>query len=226
MAGPATSAQLWHPVGLALGSAGRLFIADAVRVKACGDGTRACCRRFLALAQRAASRVLLQPRRSRPTRSRVQQNNVVRVVNASGGITSFAGTGVAGWEGLGGLATTASLNGPAGIAIDAFGNVYIAETVSKAAYGTLRTVFSHRDLLDGVCGHCPIPSLHPHRGAAAVQPPHQRRVACHGYHHSVCGRRGTQHVRIVWWRRRGRDEREPELAGRHRYRRIRDAVHR
>jgi hypothetical protein len=42
-------------------------------------------------------------------------------------ITTIAGTGSASYSGDGGQATSASMNGPAGIAIDSSGNVYFCE---------------------------------------------------------------------------------------------------
>ena len=51
-----------------------------------------------------------------------------RVRKVSGGtITSIAGTGTAGYSGDGGQATSAQLSGPAGVAVDAQGNLYIAD---------------------------------------------------------------------------------------------------
>ena len=55
-----------------------------------------------------------------------EDNNRVRKV--SGGIiTSIAGTGTGGFSGDGGQATSAQLFGPAGVAFDAQGNLYIAD---------------------------------------------------------------------------------------------------
>lgn len=54
-------------------------------------------------------------------------NHVVRKVNALGIISTFAGNTVAGYSGDGGNATSAKLNYPTDIAIDKFGNVYIAD---------------------------------------------------------------------------------------------------
>jgi DNA-binding beta-propeller fold protein YncE len=54
-------------------------------------------------------------------------NHVVRRINREGVINTFAGTGTAGHSGDGGPANRALLNGPAGIASDANGNVYIAD---------------------------------------------------------------------------------------------------
>ena len=56
-------------------------------------------------------------------------NNVVREVNSfTGNITTIAGNGVSGYAGNGGPATSAELNAPTGIAVDAAGDVFIAES--------------------------------------------------------------------------------------------------
>ncbi len=65
----------------------------------------------------------------------------VRKVSArTGVITTVAGTGLAGFSGDGGLATAARLDTPHGIAVDAAGNLYIADTnnnrIRKVASGT------------------------------------------------------------------------------------------
>ena len=54
-------------------------------------------------------------------------NNRVRKVASNGIITTVAGTGVAGYSGDGGAATSAQLNYPIGLALDAAGNLYIAD---------------------------------------------------------------------------------------------------
>jgi sugar lactone lactonase YvrE len=54
--------------------------------------------------------------------------NVIRRVDPNGIITTVAGTGGQGFAGDGGLATNAVLNSPEGIAVDAAGNLYIADT--------------------------------------------------------------------------------------------------
>jgi len=53
--------------------------------------------------------------------------NCIRKVDSTGIITTFAGTGVAGFSGDSSLATAALLNGPTSVAADRFGNVYIAD---------------------------------------------------------------------------------------------------
>ncbi|HEY3839663.1 MAG TPA: putative Ig domain-containing protein, partial [Bryobacteraceae bacterium] len=57
--------------------------------------------------------------------------NQVLKVAPGGQITLIAGTGIPGAFGDGGLATVAQLNQPSGVAVDASGNVYIADTVNN-----------------------------------------------------------------------------------------------
>jgi hypothetical protein len=54
-------------------------------------------------------------------------NNRIRIVNTAGIINTFAGNGTAGYSGDGAAATAAKLNGPQGVAVDALGNLYIAD---------------------------------------------------------------------------------------------------
>ena len=54
--------------------------------------------------------------------------NVVRRIGADGVITRFAGTGLRGFAGDGGSPLLAQLNSPNGIALDAAGNVFIADS--------------------------------------------------------------------------------------------------
>jgi hypothetical protein len=66
-------------------------------------------------------------------------NNRIRLVTAIGGsitaaskITTFAGNGTQGYKGDGGAAASAELWAPSGVAVDAAGNVYIADTQNQA----------------------------------------------------------------------------------------------
>ena len=73
-------------------------------------------------------------------------NNEVRKVAPGGTITLVAGTGTVGNSGDGAAATAATLNAPGGVALDAAGNLYIADTgnnkirMVSAANGFISTV--------------------------------------------------------------------------------------
>ncbi|WP_263409943.1 NHL domain-containing protein [Terriglobus tenax] len=72
-------------------------------------------------------------------------NHVVReVLKSSGNILTIAGNGSAGFSGDGGSATAAQLDTPAGIAVDASGNLYIADShnhrIRRVSNGTITTV--------------------------------------------------------------------------------------
>jgi uncharacterized protein (TIGR03437 family) len=66
----------------------------------------------------------------------VETNSTVYRIDAAGKQTVFAGTGSAGYSGDGGPASQAALNAPSGLAIDAQGNIYIAD----AQNGSVRVV--------------------------------------------------------------------------------------
>jgi hypothetical protein len=53
-------------------------------------------------------------------------NNAIRAVDAMGNVTTYAGTGVAGFRD--GPAAVAQFNAPQGVALDAAGNLYVADT--------------------------------------------------------------------------------------------------
>jgi sugar lactone lactonase YvrE len=102
--GPATAAEFDRPEGVAVDSAGNLFIADG-------------------------------------------GNNVIREVNASTGIiTTVAGNGHPGYSGDGGPATAARLYAPYATAVDAAGDLFIADNGNSvvrevsAATGDITTV--------------------------------------------------------------------------------------
>ena len=72
-------------------------------------------------------------------------NNVIRIVDASNRINTYAGNDTAGYSGDGFSADHASLHGPQGIAIDGSGNLYIADAMNHVirmvdAGGTISTV--------------------------------------------------------------------------------------
>ncbi len=74
-------------------------------------------------------------------------NQRIRMVSAATGIiTTIAGTGTVGYSGDGGLATSAQLYNPEGLAVDSSGNVYFAEEANNvirkvtAATGIISTI--------------------------------------------------------------------------------------
>lgn len=76
------------------------------------------------------------------------QHRVRRVDAATGVITTIAGTGLAGFGGDGGPATAALLNTPFGVAVDAAGFVYVADSGNNRIrkilpQGTILTVAGH-----------------------------------------------------------------------------------
>ncbi len=60
--------------------------------------------------------------------SATRHNQRVRVVNASGTISTFAGNGNKTYAGDGAAATGASLARPRGLSVDASGNIYVADS--------------------------------------------------------------------------------------------------
>ena len=72
-------------------------------------------------------------------------NNRIRKVDISGIISTVAGNGTAGFSGDGGLATAAMVFEPSDVAVDAKGNLYIADRINERvrvvdSSGTIRTL--------------------------------------------------------------------------------------
>jgi sugar lactone lactonase YvrE len=55
-------------------------------------------------------------------------NNLIRKITSNGNIATIVGTGAAGYAGDGGAALSATLRNPTGVAIDTYGNIFIADT--------------------------------------------------------------------------------------------------
>ena len=155
--GPATSAKLWAPYGVAVESAGNLLIADTgnSRIRkvsttgtittVAGNGTNG----FSGDGGPATSAALWFPRGVTVDSGgnllvADGRNHRIRKVSTTGTITTVAGNGTAGFGGDGGSATAAALKAPEAVVADAVGNLYIADTenhrVRKVnASGTIST---------------------------------------------------------------------------------------
>ena len=140
--GPATDAELSAPFDLAIDTAGDIFFSDTgnnvVReivaatgdiITVAGNGTAG----YSGNGGTATSAELNSPRGvAIDAASDVfiadANNDVIReVVKATGDIVTVAGNGTAGYSGNGGRATAAELNVPIGLAIDAAGDLFIAD---------------------------------------------------------------------------------------------------
>jgi hypothetical protein len=162
--GAATSASMFHPGGTAEDSNGDIFIADSgdnvVReVSPSGVITRIAGSGVAGLGY-AGPRSFDFPAAlsslDHPQDVAVNAqgdvyiadtyNNRVVEVTPQGHIFAVAGDGVAGYSGDGGLAVFAELNEPTGLALDAQGNLYIADSSNNvirrvdAATGIITTV--------------------------------------------------------------------------------------
>ncbi len=139
--GPALSAQLLRPTGLAVDPAGNLHIADLNhrirRVTLAGIiNTVAGRSHFGGDGGPATAGVLF-----RPAGVAVDvvgnlyvadtSNHRVRKVSSSGVLSTVAGTGVFSWGGDGGPAVAALLNAPEDVAVDASQNLYIADQANN-----------------------------------------------------------------------------------------------
>jgi len=136
--GPATSAWLDTPTGIAVDANGNLYIADShnerirevssgVITTIAGNGTAG----FSGDGGPAASAELDNPMAVAVDGSGSlyiadTDNQRIRKVVA-GTITTVAGNGQQSFAGDGGIATSASLDSPTGVAVDAAGNLYIAD---------------------------------------------------------------------------------------------------
>jgi len=153
--GAATSASLYQPNGVAVDSAGNIYIADSgnycIRKVAVGTGiittmagngtqgysgdngaaTSASLHQPIGVAVDSAGNIYIAD----SVNARIR-----KVAAGTGIITTVAGNGTVGYSGDNGAATSASLYGPSGVAVDSAGNIYIADSgnycIRKVAAGT------------------------------------------------------------------------------------------
>ncbi len=139
--GVAINAALFYPQGIVVDNVGNLFVADSYNARIrkvdasgtittvagngiggySGDGgaaTNASISVPEGVAVDGSGNLLIAD----------TDNNRIRKVYTNGIITTFAGNGNAGYSGDGGAPTNASLSFPEGVAVDASGNMFIADT--------------------------------------------------------------------------------------------------
>ena len=178
--GPAVSATLESPRGIAVGSNGTIYFGDSPQEFELGSGR---VREVMAngnintLAGNglygfsgdggpAVSATLSWlppgPSQSAPGLAVDGRGNVYiadtannRVRMVSGGIiTTVAGDGIAGFSGDGGPASSAELNFPTGVAVDSAGNLYIVDLenfrIREVSNGTITTLASTAKIADGL----------------------------------------------------------------------------
>ncbi|MGB9285136.1 MAG: hypothetical protein WCB59_14085, partial [Candidatus Sulfotelmatobacter sp.] len=167
----ALTASIGYPGGIALDSAGNAYIADShsshvfkvdtannLTVVA-GNGTRG----YAGDGGAATSAELNGPEGLFVDASgnlfiADTQNSVIREVTASNGnIITVAGTGVAGFSGDGGLATSAQLYDPYGVFVDSAENIFIADTdnclIREVSSGNISTVAGNPLASPTPCGY-------------------------------------------------------------------------
>jgi sugar lactone lactonase YvrE len=183
--GPATAAKIGLPMGLAVDSTGNLYFADQIDNlirKVSSNGTIST---FAGNAARTGysgdNGLSTNATLSAPENVATDNegnvyiadtyDNVIRKVNTAGIITTVAGTGTAGYSGDGGLARTAQLHLPGGVAIDDSGNLFIADTsnarIRKVSQsGIISTVAGNAKLDSGDNGPADIAQLDLPKGVA------------------------------------------------------------
>jgi uncharacterized protein (TIGR03437 family) len=162
---PATSAELWLPIGVAVDSAGNLFIAELTgyRIRKVtpagtistvagngspgyndGPATSAGLNFPTGVAVDGAGNIFIADR----------GNNFIRKVTPAGMMSRVAGNGNQGFSGDGGPATSAALSYPSGVAVDAAGDLFIADAGNNLIRkvtpdGTISTVAGNRTSSSG-----------------------------------------------------------------------------
>ena len=152
--GPATSAQLSSPGDVAVDAVGNMYIVDGSSIRKVtpdglihtvvgitsgfrGDGGPATSALFddpLSIAMDTGGNLYIAD----------FGNNRVRKVTPGSVISTVAGNGISGFSGDGGPATSAQLRGPYSVAVDAAGNLYIADVSNHIRKvtpdGSIRTI--------------------------------------------------------------------------------------
>jgi sugar lactone lactonase YvrE len=141
--GIATTSDLNYPSGVAVDTAGNVYVADAANYRIrkitpaggilsiagnglagySGDGGAATIAKIqpIDVAVDIARNIYIAD----------GPNNRIRKIDTAGIIHTIAGTGTAGFTGDGGAATAAEINSPGGVKVDAIGNVYFSDYTNR-----------------------------------------------------------------------------------------------
>ncbi len=146
----ATNARLWYPSGVAVDATGNLFIADSEDMRIRKVGTNGIINTVAGNGYGAGlfyggysgdGGAATNAELSEPSAVAVdaggnlfiadEGNQRIREVGTNGIIITVAGNGTNGYSGDGGAATNAELSEPSGVAVDATGNLFIADTYNE-----------------------------------------------------------------------------------------------
>jgi sugar lactone lactonase YvrE len=156
--GPATTAELGSPFGVAADSTGNIFVADTANhrireVSAASGIINTIAGSHLGdgnLATRATiSPIDVTADGSGDIFIADYGNNLVRKVSPTGTITTVAGNGNFGFSGDGGPATSASIYLPEGVAVDKAGDLFISDGVNYR----VREVSAQTGIITTVAGN-------------------------------------------------------------------------
>jgi hypothetical protein len=141
--GAAISAQLNKPAGVSVDASGNIYIADygngvvrkvnpsGIISTIAGNGTQG----YTGDGGQATAAKLSHPWNITTGSGNLYiadySNQAIRKVNSSGVISTIAGNGTQGYTGDCGNPTSAELSYPAGVALDSYGNLYIADNVNN-----------------------------------------------------------------------------------------------
>jgi sugar lactone lactonase YvrE len=159
--GPATSAEMGEPNAVAVDGTGDLYIADTynfvIRKVTATSGIITTVAGNGAAGPSPAGGLAVLAQLASPAGVAVDStgnlyfangNVVSKLVPATGVVTTVAGTGVGGFSGDGGPASSAGLSGPTGVAVDGIGNLYIADSND----GAIRKVTAATGIITTVAG--------------------------------------------------------------------------